>query len=236
MTKVGQKESVLRKGGGEREGRLRVGFWGGEVVVEIQCVGRERRKVAGKKVPEVLLVDEEELSSVSSLSSSSSEEEEDEDEEEEEDDQEEDEEEEDTEAECSDSEPELIHRASSPTHSDPSLTPQKPTLPIPCRPIAPSPPPQGIDLASLLSSALVFSRQTSLTLADLTKAVLEANPALLDKGQRARWESWLEAELEAGSMWGRIVRVGKVRSSRSRSLSTNGLTRLVSHFWGVWWT
>ncbi|KAL7411816.1 hypothetical protein BDY24DRAFT_416730 [Mrakia frigida] len=92
------------------------------------------------------------------------------------------------------------HTDDAPTH----------TLTEPLGPI-----PGGTDLPSLLSSTLVFSHQTSMSLPDLVRAVLEAQPGLRELGREEEWRGWCAGVLEqVEGMFGRIERKGKDASGQ----------------------
>lgn len=89
--------------------------------------------------------------------------------------------------------------------------PKEETAPTPAPPPKPTrPAPAGVDLASLLSSSLVFSHVTSLAVPDLVRAVFETQPSLKEHGSEEDWEAWVHEEVNKGGMWGRVIRRGKV--------------------------
>lgn len=102
-----------------------------------------------------------------------------------------------------------------PSMPPPSFKPEPKEAPVPTAPRPPPKPtrpaPDGVDLPSLLSSALVFSHVTSLAVPDLVRAVLETSPSLKEQGTTDEWEAWVFEEVNKGGMWGRVIRRGKVR-------------------------
>ncbi|KAK4686910.1 hypothetical protein P7C73_g3211, partial [Tremellales sp. Uapishka_1] len=69
--------------------------------------------------------------------------------------------------------------------------------------------PATIDLPALLASTVVFSGSSKLSLPDLVKGMLEAQPSLKEHGDESLWRSWAGVELERNEMFGKVSRVGK---------------------------
>jgi hypothetical protein len=118
------------------------------------------------------------------------------------------------------SSPPPMHLLSSPplpsrTYSlspSPSPSPQKEPASSRQSSIAIRPLPATVDLAAMMASTLVFSHQTSISLKDLTRLVLEGQPSLKRNVEEdvQVWEEWVGQELQGAEMWGRIERKGKV--------------------------
>ncbi|KAI9636543.1 uncharacterized protein MKK02DRAFT_45247 [Dioszegia hungarica] len=103
-----------------------------------------------------------------------------------------------------------------------SIAPSRSTLsPAPSVPVAavesiphspaadPEVPPPPVDLPALLASTVVFSGSSKLSLPDLVKHMLEAQPSLKEHGTEAQWSVWASAELEGNQMFGKVQRSGK---------------------------
>ncbi|GFZ51476.1 hypothetical protein JCM24511_09243 [Saitozyma sp. JCM 24511] len=88
--------------------------------------------------------------------------------------------------------------------------PAPPTLSAPPAPPAPPAPlPDGVDLAAILASTVVFSGSSKLSLPDLVKHMLETQPSLREHGDEQRWTCWAKVEVEGNAMFGKVERHGK---------------------------
>ncbi|RXK38785.1 hypothetical protein M231_03961 [Tremella mesenterica] len=83
--------------------------------------------------------------------------------------------------------------------------------------LSPPPPsgvPEGVDLAAVLATTVVFSGSSKLSLPDLVKHMLESQPSLKTHGDEEIWAVWCAAELENNPMFGKVQRSGKDSSGR----------------------
>ncbi|WVR09228.1 hypothetical protein IAU60_006292 [Kwoniella sp. DSM 27419] len=82
--------------------------------------------------------------------------------------------------------------------------------PIPSRAASPVlPVPDEVDLPAIIASTVVFSGSSKLSLPDLVKHMLEAQPSLKEHGPESTWSKWVHATLEAYPMFGKVDRHGK---------------------------
>ncbi|RSH95441.1 hypothetical protein EHS25_000533 [Saitozyma podzolica] len=94
--------------------------------------------------------------------------------------------------------------------------PQREPAPVPpvphvlsAPPSPPAPLPDGVDLAAILASTVVFSGSSKLSLPDLVKHMLETQPSLREHGDEQRWTDWAKDEVEGNAMFGKVERHGK---------------------------
>ncbi|KAL1410929.1 hypothetical protein Q8F55_001872 [Vanrija albida] len=102
---------------------------------------------------------------------------------------------------------ELVAATHQPRAGTPKSRPSTPPLELP-------PFPEGLDLAALLASTVVFSGSSKLSLPDLVKSLLESQPSLREHGSEAVWSAWADKELESNAMFGKVSRNGKDSSGR----------------------
>ncbi|KAK8846519.1 hypothetical protein IAR55_005605 [Kwoniella newhampshirensis] len=74
----------------------------------------------------------------------------------------------------------------------------------PARPV-----PSDVDLPAIIASTVVFSGSSKLSLPDLVKHMLEAQPSLKEYGDEPRWTVWVEEQVESNPMFGKVERHGK---------------------------
>ncbi|OWZ40072.1 hypothetical protein C351_03780 [Cryptococcus neoformans c8] len=70
-------------------------------------------------------------------------------------------------------------------------------------------PPADVDRPAVIASTVVFSGSSKLSLPDLVKHMLEAQPHLKAHGDEDMWAIWVGEELESNPMFGKVERHGK---------------------------
>lgn len=118
---------------------------------------------------------------------------------------------------------ELLDAAASVVHT-PSVSTPNAAAPPPSRAKTPKsraaspapvlPIPDELDLPALLASTVVFSGSSKLSLPDLVKSLLEAQPSMRVHGDESVWAAWAGAALESNDMFGKITRNGRDASGR----------------------
>ncbi|ORY29125.1 hypothetical protein BCR39DRAFT_532712 [Naematelia encephala] len=88
------------------------------------------------------------------------------------------------------------------------------SAPAPAPLLITPPRPAEIDLPALLASTVVFSGSSKLSLPDLVKLVLESQPSLRTYADETQWSTWIDMELQANAMFGKVTRQGKDSSGR----------------------